>query len=128
MQVHIWPSRTRSVDAANAAIRVQASWVAWSPGTGTVWKWSYTQTDSHGPASALRARSRMTVHCRSGSIPTRSCRQPWGTKIPNLMAVTLAEGADPSPGQHLVRHLGDAPGVGVDHEVRDVVRDQVRGE
>ena len=40
MQVHIWPSRTRLVAAPNAAISVQASWVASSVGTGTVWKWS----------------------------------------------------------------------------------------
>jgi hypothetical protein len=40
MQVHIWPRRTRLVAAPNAAISVQASWVASSLGTGTVWKWS----------------------------------------------------------------------------------------
>ena len=40
MHVHIWPSRMRAVDAANAAISVHASWVASSLGTGIVWKWS----------------------------------------------------------------------------------------
>ncbi len=40
MQVHIWPSRTREVEAASAAISAQASWVTSSVGTGTVWKWS----------------------------------------------------------------------------------------
>ena len=40
MHVHIWPSRTRSVTAPNAETSVQASWVASSLGTGTVWKWS----------------------------------------------------------------------------------------
>ena len=40
MHVHICPSRMREVEAANAAISVQASWVASSVGTGTVWKWS----------------------------------------------------------------------------------------
>ena len=40
MQVHIWPSRTVVVAAANAAISDQASCVASSVGTGTVWKWS----------------------------------------------------------------------------------------
>ena len=34
MHVHIWPSRTREVDAANAAISDQASWVASSVGHG----------------------------------------------------------------------------------------------
>jgi hypothetical protein len=40
MHVHIWPSRTRSVTAPNAAISDHASCVAWSVGAGTVWKWS----------------------------------------------------------------------------------------
>jgi hypothetical protein len=40
MQVHIWPIRSRLVVTASAAIRVQASCVAWSLGTGVVWKWS----------------------------------------------------------------------------------------
>ncbi len=40
MAVHICPNLTRSVTAAKADISVQASWVASSVGTGTVWKWS----------------------------------------------------------------------------------------
>ena len=51
MQVHIWPSLTRLVAAANAAISVHASCVASCVGTGTVWKWSKTQIDSNGPSS-----------------------------------------------------------------------------
>ena len=31
----------------------------------------------------------MTPHCWSGSMPTRSIRQPWGTNNPNRMAPTL---------------------------------------
>ncbi len=85
MQVHIWPSRTRSVAAAKAAISDHASWVASSVGTGTVWKWSYTQTDSQGPASAAWAKSRMVVHCSAVSMPARSSRQPCGTNNPNRM-------------------------------------------
>ena len=49
MQVHIWPSFTRLVAAANAAISVHASCVASWVGTGTVWKWSKTQIESNGP-------------------------------------------------------------------------------
>ena len=40
MAVHIWPNLTRPVVAASAAISDQASCVASSVGTGTVWKWS----------------------------------------------------------------------------------------
>ena len=76
MQVHIWPSLIRDVVAANADINVHASWVASSVGTGTVWKWSYTQSDSHGPASAACASPLITSQCFAGSMPTRSCRQP----------------------------------------------------
>jgi hypothetical protein len=85
MHVHIWPSRIRVVEAANADISDHASWVASSVGTGTVWKWSYTQIDSKGPASAAWARSRMVAHCSDAGIPARSNRQPWGTNIPNRM-------------------------------------------
>ncbi len=66
MHVHICPIRMRLVVAANAAISVHASCVASSVGTGTVWKWSYTQSDSHGPASAASARSFITGHWSAG--------------------------------------------------------------
>ena len=90
MQVHIWPSRTRPVTAAKAAISVHASWVASSLGTGTVWKWSKTQIeDQSSLASARRARPAITPQCWLGSIPTRSMRQPCGTKSPNFMPPTL---------------------------------------
>src|SRR6478736_3182923 len=94
MQVHIWPSRTRPVLAANAAINVQASWVGSSVGTGVVWKWSYTQIDSHGPASARCASLDIVFHCWAGSTPTRSNRQPCGMKTPNLMVTGLNLPAD----------------------------------
>src|SRR6478752_10271193 len=96
MQVHIWPSRTRPVLAANAAINVQASCVGSSDGTGVVWKWSYTQIDSHGPASARRASPDMVAHCSAGVMPTRSNRQPCGMKNPNLIVMTSTYG----PGDH----------------------------
>src|SRR5690348_13548786 len=32
----------------------------------------------------------MVCHCCPGAIPTRSSRQPWGTKSPKRMCVTLA--------------------------------------
>src|SRR5690606_41678527 len=41
-----------------SAMSVHASWVASSLGTGVVWKWSNTHSDSHGPRSAACARSR----------------------------------------------------------------------
>lgn len=63
----------------------QASWVASSDGCGVVWKWSYTQIESHGPSSACRARSRITAHWSAGAMPTRSKRQPCGMNSPNLI-------------------------------------------
>src|SRR5690554_1647197 len=89
MQVHIWPRRMRVVDAAKAAISDHASWVASSLGRGVVWKWSYTQIDSHGPASACAASPLMVDQWSAGSMPTRSKRQPCGTNMPNLMLFSL---------------------------------------
>ncbi len=86
MQVHIWPSLTRLVAAAYAAISVHASWVASWVGTGTVWKWSYTQIESKGPSSAALATPSMVAQCSFGSIPARSKRHPCGTNSPNRMA------------------------------------------
>ena len=92
MQVHIWPSRIRPVTAANAAIRVHASWVASSLGIGTVWKWSNTQIeDQSSLASARRASPAITPQCCEGSIPTRSMRQPCGTNSPNFMNTPVVE-------------------------------------
>src|SRR5918993_1372209 len=67
-------------------MRLHASWVASvALGAGVVWKWSYTQIDSHGEssASACAASPLITAQCSDGSMPTRSWRQPWGTNIPN---------------------------------------------
>ena len=86
MQVHICPSLTRLVAAANAAISVHASWVASWVGTGTVWKWSNTQIESKGPSSAAWATPSMVAQCSFGSMPARSKRQPCGTNSPNRMA------------------------------------------
>lgn len=87
MHVHICPSRTRDVDAANAAMSDQASWVASSTGSGTVCTWSYTQIEEkRSPSSARRARPDMTDQWSAGAMPVRSCRQPWGMKSPKSMA------------------------------------------
>ena len=91
MQVHICPSRTRPVTAASALISDQASWVASSLGTGTVWKWSYTHTLVQSSLeSARRASPAMTPQCCRGSIPTRSIRQPWGMNSPKCMPASCA--------------------------------------
>ncbi len=42
----------RDVVAAYAAISDHASCVASAVGTGTVWKWSYTHSESQAPPSA----------------------------------------------------------------------------
>ena len=42
----------RDVVAAYADISDHASWVASSVGIGTVWKWSYTHSESHALSSA----------------------------------------------------------------------------
>src|SRR6185437_9033877 len=88
MQVHIWPSRTLSVAAPSAAISVHASWVASWVGTGTVWKWSKTQIDSKGLSSLSASWAMLSIvgQWSLGSIPTRSSRQPCGTKSPKRMA------------------------------------------
>src|SRR5690606_2294628 len=92
MHVHIWPSRTREVLAANAAMRVHASWVAAWECSGVVWKWSLTQIDSKvDPASARWASPFITAHCSAGGIPTRSKRQPCGMKSPSRMLATLPQ-------------------------------------
>ena len=65
-------------------------------GCGTVWKWSYSQIESQDPASAALATAVIASHCSTGSaMPTRSIRQPCGTKIPNrvLMADQSARSA-----------------------------------
>ena len=85
MQVHIWPSFTRLVAAAYAAISVHASWVASCVGTGTVWKWSNTQIESNGPSSAALATPSMVAQCSLGSMPARSSRHPCGTNSPNFI-------------------------------------------
>src|SRR5579859_1941808 len=88
MQVHIWPSRTRSVAAANAAISVHASCVASCVGTGTVWKWSKTQIDSKGPSSRSASSAMPSMVCQWSlvSMPTRSSRHPCGTKSPKRIS------------------------------------------
>src|ERR1700733_7696093 len=99
MQVHIWPSLTRLVVAAKAAISVHASCVASCVGTGTVWKWSKTQIDSKGPSSvsATWATPSMVAQWSLVSMPARSSRHPCGTKSPKRMAHHLRGGVSRGP-------------------------------
>jgi hypothetical protein len=66
----------REVVAAYADISDHASWVASSDGIGTVWKWSYTHSESHAVPSAYAASSRITGQCFSVGMSIRSSRQP----------------------------------------------------
>ncbi len=79
MHVHICPSFTRDVVAAKALMRLHASCVASPFGSGTAWKWSYTQIESKvSPWSACCARPFITAQWSRVSMPVRSCRQPCG--------------------------------------------------
>src|SRR3712207_2233195 len=74
---------TRLVSRASVEVTVQHSNVVLIVGSGVVWKWSYTQTESHGPASAARATAVIASYCSTGSaISTRSIFHPWGTNTP----------------------------------------------
>ncbi len=60
-------------------MRDHASWVAWSVGSGTVWKWSYTHTLSQAKSppgvvavSACWSRDRMVSQWFSGATSVRS--------------------------------------------------------
>ena len=83
MQPTIWPMLTRVVSRASVDVTVQHSKTLLIVGSGTVWKWSYTHTESHGPASAALATAVMASYCWIGSaISTRSIFQPCGTNTP----------------------------------------------
>ena len=118
MQVHIWPSRTRSVTAASEAMSVHASYVTSCVGAGTVWKWSKTQTDSNPLSSASRAMRVIVGQCSVVSMPARSIFQPWGTNSPNRMTLTIyarwrddgcQDGAVTTLLERLERYYDEAP-------------------
>ena len=94
VQMTMWPRRTRSVSAASAASEVNDSNVISSVGRGTVWKWSNSQIDSNPSRSAWRATSVVRRHASSGSQPSYSPTQPWGTIAPIFMTVCHAETLD----------------------------------
>src|SRR5262245_11451141 len=82
---------TRLVSRASAAVVVHASNTLFWVGSGTVWKWSNSQIESHDPASAAFATAVIASHCSTGSaISVRSIRQPCGTKIPNRVVMTVS--------------------------------------
>src|SRR4030095_1367926 len=75
----VWVSRAR------AAVDTQHSKVGLSVGWGTVWKWSYSHTESKPRRSASWATWLIASYCAAGSVMwTRSMRQPCGAKTPNL--------------------------------------------
>src|SRR6476646_4351628 len=66
---------------------VQHSKVVISSGVGMVWKWSYTQIESHIPLSATLATFVIASYCSIGSaISRRSPRHPCGANVPNRIA------------------------------------------
>src|SRR4051812_35892377 len=79
---------TRLVSRASVDVTVQHSKVVLMVGSGMVWKWSYTQTESHGPASAALATAVIASYCSTGSaISTRSIFHPCGTKTPKRILI-----------------------------------------
>ena len=93
VQMTTWPSRTRSVRAASAESVVNDSNVISSVGRGTVWKWSNSQIDSTPSRSASWATATVRRHASSGSQPSYSPVQPWGTIDAELHANLPARAA-----------------------------------
>ncbi len=88
LQPTIWPMFTRLVSRASAAVALQHSKVVLSLGSGTVWKWSNSQIESHDCSSARLATSVIASHCSIGSaMPARSIFQPCGTKTPKRVVM-----------------------------------------
>jgi hypothetical protein len=91
LQLTIWPMFTRLVSRDSAAVAVHASNTVFLVGSGTVWRWSNNQIESHDPASAAFATAVIASHCSTGSaIPVRSIRQPCGTKMPKRVVMTVS--------------------------------------
>src|SRR5690349_4973783 len=110
---------TRVVSRASVAEAVQHSKVVLRVGRGTVWKWSYSQTESQGPASAALATAVIASYCSTGSaISFRSIFQPCGTNTPKrtLMPANLIQAMMSSDGDQ-VRSSGRRP-----HEADDMPR------
>jgi len=79
---------TRLVSRASAAVALQHSKVVLSLGSGTVWKWSNSQIESHDCSSTRLATSVIASHCSIGSaICARSIFQPCGTKTPKRVVM-----------------------------------------
>ena len=87
VQMTMWPSRTRVVSAARADRLVNDSKVISSVGRGTVWKWSNSQIDSKPSRSACWATATVRRQASSGSQPSYSPTQPWGTITPIFIRV-----------------------------------------
>ena len=86
VQTTMWPRRTRVVTIAIAASIENDSNVISSVGSGTVWKWPNTQSDSKPSDSACRVSSIERAHAVAGSHPSYSPFQPWGTISPTFMS------------------------------------------
>jgi len=70
--------------------------VVLSLGSGTVWKWSNSQIESHDCSSALLATAVIASHCSIGSaICARSIFQPCGTKTPKRVVMLTSFPAAP---------------------------------
>ena len=67
VQTTMWPRRTRSVAIARAARTENDSKVISSVGSGTVWKWSNTHSDSKPSASACLASSIVRAQASAGA-------------------------------------------------------------
>ena len=87
VQMTMCPRRTRVVRAAKAASDVNDSNVISSVGRGTVWKWSKSQMASKPSLSACCATSVVRRQASSGSQPSYSPTQPWGTIAPIFIPV-----------------------------------------
>src|ERR1035437_52131 len=85
VQTTMWPSRTRFVAIASAARVENDSKVISSVGSGTVVKWSKTQSDSNPSASAFCASSIVRVHAAAASQPSYSPFQPWAAIMPTCI-------------------------------------------
>ena len=68
-----------------------------SVGRGTVWKWSNSQIDSNPSRSACRATSVVRRQASSGSQPSYSPTQPWGTIAPIFIGAASASSTTVSP-------------------------------
>ena len=89
VQTTMWPRRTRSVAIASAESTENDSKVISSVGSGTVWKWSKTQSDSKPSASACSASSTVRAQASAGGQPSYSPFQPWGAINPTCIRSSL---------------------------------------